>query len=71
MYTHAQAQAEGIKQSLGELGALNINIPSGRFMLNLSRSIDRLVALRLQVRQLASLASAKNTRGLLRYSTMV
>lgn len=34
---------------MGELGALNIYNPSGRFMLNLSRSIDRLMAHRLQV----------------------
>jgi hypothetical protein len=42
-------QAAELRQRLGELGALDITHPSGRFMLNLSRAIDRLVALRLQV----------------------
>ncbi|KAF5832617.1 hypothetical protein DUNSADRAFT_11434 [Dunaliella salina] len=44
----SEMQAEVIKHSLGKLGALNIQNPSGRFMLNLSRSVDRLMALRLQ-----------------------
>lgn len=43
-------QVEAFSQRLGELAAFDVQNPSGRFMLNLSRAIDRLVALRLQVR---------------------
>ena len=34
---------------LGDLGALDIDNPAGRFNLNLSRSVDRFIAMRLQV----------------------
>lgn len=46
---HMCAQAAALRLRLGELGALDITNASGRFMLNLSRAIDRFVALRLQV----------------------
>ncbi|GAX83706.1 hypothetical protein CEUSTIGMA_g11131.t1 [Chlamydomonas eustigma] len=42
-------QAELLMARMGELAAFDIDNPSGRFMLNLSRGIDRFVALRLQV----------------------
>jgi hypothetical protein len=35
-------------KSLGELAAFDITNPSGRYMLNLSRSLDRLIAMRMQ-----------------------
>ncbi len=44
------AQAASVRAHLEELGALDIERPTGRYNLNLSRSIDRLMALRLQVR---------------------
>lgn len=43
-------QVEMMIQRLGELAAFDIHNCSGRFMLNLSRSLDRFMAMRLQVR---------------------
>jgi hypothetical protein len=41
-------QCAAIRNHLGDLGALDLTHPSGRFILNLSRAPDRLIALRLQ-----------------------
>ena len=35
-------------KQVGDLAAFDIDNPSGRFMLNLSRAVDRLFAIRLQ-----------------------
>jgi len=35
-------------RQLGDLAAFDIDNPSGRFMLNLSRRVDRFIAMRLQ-----------------------
>lgn len=43
------AQQADLVKRFGELCAFDVLNPSGRYMLNLSRAIDRLVALRLQV----------------------
>ncbi len=39
---------EELMNQLGDLAAFDIDNPSGRYMLNLSRSVDRFVAMRLQ-----------------------
>ena len=49
MPTLPPMQIEGIMQRLGDLAAFDIDNPSGRFMLNLSRATDRFIAMRLQV----------------------
>ncbi|GAX72927.1 hypothetical protein CEUSTIGMA_g382.t1 [Chlamydomonas eustigma] len=41
-------QAEMLMARMGELAAFDIDNPSGKFMLNLSRGIDRFIAMRLQ-----------------------
>ncbi len=42
-------QIEMLMQRLGELAAFDIDNAAGRYMLNLSRSLDRFMAMRLQV----------------------
>ncbi len=42
-------QIDMLMERLGELAAFDIDNAAGRYMLNLSRSLDRFMAMRLQV----------------------
>ena len=47
-------KVESFMKQVGDLAAFDIDNPSGRFLLNLSRTVDRFIAMRLQASGLSA-----------------